>query len=742
MSGYVKKYWHVPLLLIISFISHWYIFFDNKILNSGDWLYISQELLKKLIFYGQWNPHSNLGEVISLSYNMFFYWLASFLANISPIFSWDIFTRFFFLIPIVFFTPFFSFLLFKKILKNDLIAFFSACIYSFNTFFLKLQLDWITYAFIWWILPALFLSILDYLETKKNKYLIYNALLVFLGLVFELRITLLVLVFLTFYQVIFLITYCAPIKEKIKNSFYILLSIILGILGHSYWLLPIKFSNSFGEVISSASPTPFVSFYNIMDAFTLHMYSWSHNLVLEPFIRQPIEFRYYLIPIIAILGLGFFNKYHFVIRKDIYVFFLLTLITFIFLGKQELKPFQDLYRWLFYHLPLFNLYRESSKFFILIALPLSFFFGLGLYHIYNSINKYRKSLTVVLCFFILFLSSIYNLQHFVDQKIGGMAKGVEISDDYLNLEKKLSPSSDYYRIFWMPSKPRFGFYSENHPFISAVNLTTILIKLSSSNPTYKELPLYSQLLFLLQQNYSQSLLNNMAVKYVIIPTSASRIKKTSINRAEVVTEIFENYGKREYFIKELDKIKWLKKIDIGTKELVVYENKDYRPHIYQTLQKETITENVPYSKIDYTFINPTEYKVKLRNVTTPLFINFSESFHKDWKMRAGDFTWFKVLTEKNYFIPDNNHFKNDAQLNSFSIDPASICKSYECIKNPDGTYDIDLTLYFRPQSYFYLGLIISGTTLLGCLGYLVWAWIWGRKEDQKDDEFVIKKLTG
>lgn len=31
-----------------------------------------------------------------------------------------------------------------------------------------------------------------------------------------------------------------------------------------------------------------------------------------------------------------------------------------------------------------------------------------------------------------------------------------------------------------------------------------------------------------------------------------------------------------------------------------------------------------------------------------------------------------------------------------------------------------MTLYFRPQSYFYLGLIISGTTLILLLGYLVY----------------------
>jgi hypothetical protein len=43
-----------------------------------------------------------------------------------------------------------------------------------------------------------------------------------------------------------------------------------------------------------------------------------------------------------------------------------------------------------------------------------------------------------------------------------------------------------------------------------------------------------------------------------------------------------------------------------------------------------------------------------------------------------------------------------------------------CKNNPNGSYNIRLTLYFKPQSYFYLGLIVSGVTLAGCLGYLGW----------------------
>lgn len=36
-------------------------------------------------------------------------------------------------------------------------------------------------------------------------------------------------------------------------------------------------------------------------------------------------------------------------------------------------------------------------------------------------------------------------------------------------------------------------------------------------------------------------------------------------------------------------------------------------------------------------------------------------------------------------------------------------------KNTDESYQVDLVLYFRPQSWFYLGLLISGLTLLSLL---------------------------
>lgn len=49
---------------------------------------------------------------------------------------------------------------------------------------------------------------------------------------------------------------------------------------------------------------------------------------------------------------------------------------------------------------------------------------------------------------------------------------------------------------------------------------------------------------------------------------------------------------------------------------------------------------------------------------------------------------------------------SDASLNTFFIDPQN-CSVYSCKKNTDGSYDISLTLYFAPQAYTMLGLVIS-----------------------------------
>lgn len=61
--------------------------------------------------------------------------------------------------------------------------------------------------------------------------------------------------------------------------------------------------------------------------------------------------------------------------------------------------------------------------------------------------------------------------------------------------------------------------------------------------------------------------------------------------------------------------------------------------------------------------------------------------------------------------------------NEWLIDPTSIQKQFReeyYSVNPDGGIDVELLVYFRPQSYFYVGLLITATALVACLATLSW----------------------
>ena len=90
------------------------------------------------------------------------------------------------------------------------------------------------------------------------------------------------------------------------------------------------------------------------------------------------------------------------------------------------------------------------------------------------------------------------------------------------------------------------------------------------------------------------------------------------------------------------------------------------------------------------------------------------------------------LTQKPVF--DDTHIKLNGYANGWVVDPAYVKAHYgpEYYKqNPDGSLDLNLVIYFQPQSYFYIGLAVSGATLLGCLGYLGYAFARGRRRRRR-----------
>ena len=188
------------------------------------------------------------------------------------------------------------------------------------------------------------------------------------------------------------------------------------------------------------------------------------------------------------------------------------------------------------------------------------------------------------------------------------------------------------------------------------------------------------------------------------------------------------------------------------------QNKE-KENTLRAIKEMPVELNSRIENLQYKKINPSKYRVVLKNVKGKLSLVFLESFHDQWKVYAVKNHKTENITNNNFIsknfngtiqndnlpkgkfyetwckepLSEENHLMANGYANSWVIDVDEVCKVESdkvesfCVKNADGTYDFELVVEFWPQRLFYLGLIISGTTLLGCVGYLIYDWRRRRK---------------
>ena len=119
-----------------------------------------------------------------------------------------------------------------------------------------------------------------------------------------------------------------------------------------------------------------------------------------------------------------------------------------------------------------------------------------------------------------------------------------------------------------------------------------------------------------------------------------------------------------------------------------------------------------FSRVEYRKDASYQYTISIKGIREEEHLVFLDPYHKLWEL---------YLTKDREEFLVGSHDVVFGYANGWTIDPEYIKKNFPkdaYTINPDGSINLDLTLYFKPQSYFYLGLIISGTTLVLCLSYL------------------------
>ncbi len=115
-------------------------------------------------------------------------------------------------------------------------------------------------------------------------------------------------------------------------------------------------------------------------------------------------------------------------------------------------------------------------------------------------------------------------------------------------------------------------------------------------------------------------------------------------------------------------------------------------------------------KLDYT------EKIKVDFISK----NFQDTIQNN-NLPSGFFweTWFKKP------LAEDSHLTANGYANAWLIETAKLCRENlsACIKNSDGTYDLELVVEFWPQRLLYFGIFVSGSTFFACLSYLLGVFI-------------------
>lgn len=163
--------------------------------------------------------------------------------------------------------------------------------------------------------------------------------------------------------------------------------------------------------------------------------------------------------------------------------------------------------------------------------------------------------------------------------------------------------------------------------------------------------------------------------------------------------------------------------------------------------------------LEFKRVDPTRYRVSVKNVQEPFPLILSEGFHQGWMIYSAKISDSQSLEHKGFvsrsihgsiqndnmisgkpwdnwfrkpFSGESSHLLANGYANSWFVDPKEFCSASpeSCELKENGTYDIVLVLEFWPQRLMYFGAISSILLLLLYIG-IVWSFSVIRKRGSR-----------
>lgn len=549
-----------------------------------------------------------------------------------------------------------------------------------------------------------------------------------------------------------------------------ILSAVSVALLNFWWILP--FANQFihSSVRFSVAQDAFNvvsagSFSSLVELFRLFGYwGWYQGYGGEPYFSfsQKYSHGILLVSGIVVSALAFASLLFRPRHRHLLYFALLALLG-MFLAKGTHSPLGGVYDWLYQEFPGFWIFRSSwNRFFQLVILGLALLLGTTASEIYHRLKRgvlaasssmQRRREVVAkagaLCVVLLVLGYSWPLftGDVIEEKreaLGG--QHVSIPDywdegaDWVNQESGefglfVLPEQEYVKYVWgyagtditprLVTKPQFlgmpG--SEGTETTNALTRSVYGAIHGDSEGVAKALAVMD-VKYILQRN---------DVDWEFYAVDSPEHIESALSSQEGI-HLERTFGELDFYENDC----WLPSklyvagdgvmVDGGIGgvfgvvnsdafvigESVFFLSEQLSPNQAELVRDCTAVTGDRTVDISFEKMNPSKYRVTVTNATEPFLLVFSESYHEQWKAfvnsQGGETDWIEAFSQRS--IPSDKHLLTNGYANAWYIDPAELGVGE----------DFSITLYYKPQSLFYLGLVISGLTFVACVGLLVWSW--------------------
>lgn len=639
--------------------------------------------------------------------------------------------------------------------KNSKIEYaIAALFYIFSPIIIINQLAINLYP-VWLIggIPILLLLFLKYLRTGNLKILLIASITsIIFAILFAsipwffgfLLSTMLPVIFLLIFftrQQIFLFT---------KRS---MIFICVIVFSQAYWIIPFTLNfllihkGSFSSQILSKSsgdtfsPTVLATatgniLYPLLNLFHREI-AFSYNWPLKQIFLVFYDKTWYLsLLYIFIIIFGLFSYKKFLPQKYrmIYFFLLLTFVNSLFLFTVNIDILKSMFL-LFGKIPGFVMFRN---FYDKLAFGFVFFyatfFGVSLI-IFNNRFKQIRPFTNLVIIFIIFVSiipikQIVNKPLWMTNDIYTTANFPQEYTSFLtSIKNTIKDSSNILSLPYNIGAYIFVRDGESNNFFIGTSPLQILTGINdfSGELSFKsnDAELYNKALVAKNYIAIQKILEKYAINYVFITNNIpEEIKKTYLFNPKVLI------GQNNDFLSAI----------VG-KRLLTSSNGNY-----ELFQTKTQTPLISGPNVAFQKLSPVKYQITIKNLKQNETINFRDTYNYDWKlypeknvMTCQPFSQYPssqtyecakkdifTFAELRYLlidhIPDVYHSQENDFGNRWVINYSYIRNHINpglYSLNKDGSIDMDFTLYFLPQTYFYLGTFVSLIVLLSLSSFIL-----------------------